>query len=44
MRAELYYGNKKECVYTGYAGNMFGVEHSKVVEEGLSFVNRHILL
>lgn len=38
MRTELYYGNKKECIYNGYAGNMVGVEHDKVIEEGLYFV------
>ena len=38
MKTELYYGNKKECIYAGCAGNMFAVEHDKVVEEGLYFV------
>ena len=38
MKPELYYGNKKECIYTGYAGNMLGVDHDKIIEEGLYFV------
>jgi len=38
MNTKLYYGNKKEVTYTGFAGNIFGVPHDKVIEEGLYFV------
>lgn len=36
--AELYCGNKYECIYAGYMGNVFGAQHDKVVEEGVYFV------
>jgi len=38
MNAEIYYGNLKECIYAGCAGNFFGVEHDRVIQEGLYFV------
>lgn len=28
----------KKCIYVGYAGNMFWVEHDKVIEEGVYLV------
>lgn len=38
MKTELYYGNKKECIYAGYAGIIFGVERDRIIEEGLYFI------
>ena len=38
MSVEIYFGNLKECTYTGCAGNFFGVEHDRVIQEGLYFV------
>jgi len=38
MKNELYYGNKKECIYAGYVGNIFGVERNRIIEEGLYFI------
>lgn len=38
MDTEIYFGNLKECTYVGCAGNIFGVEHNKIIKEGLYFV------
>jgi len=38
MSAEIYFGNLKECTYAGCAGNLFGVEHDKIIQEGLYFI------
>ena len=38
MSVEIYFGNLKECTYAGCAGNFFGVEHDRVIQEGLYFV------
>ena len=38
MSVEIYFGNLKECTYAGCAGNFFGVEHDRVIKEGLYFV------
>lgn len=38
MKVDIYYGNLKECIYTGHVGNFFGADHDKVVEEGIYFV------
>ena len=38
MSAEIYFGNLKECVYAGCFGNFFGVEHDRVIQEGLYFI------
>ena len=38
MSVEIYFGNLKECIYAGCAGNFFGVEHDRVIQEGLYFI------
>lgn len=38
MKTEIYYGNLKKCIYTGYAGNLLGVDRDEIVEEGVFFV------
>ena len=38
MSVEIYFGNLKECSYAGCAGNFFGVEHDRVIQEGLYFI------
>ena len=38
MSVEIYFGNLKECTYAGCAGNFFGAEHDKVIQEGLYFI------
>ena len=38
MSIEIYFGNLKECTYAGCAGNFFGVEHDRVIQEGLYFI------
>ena len=38
MIAEIYFGNLKECTYAGCAGNFFGAEHDRVIQEGLYFI------
>ena len=38
MSVEIYFGNLRECTYAGCAGNFFGVEHDRVIAEGLYFV------
>ena len=38
MSVEIYFGNLKECTYAGCAGNFFGVEHDRVIQEGLCFI------
>lgn len=38
MKTEIYYGNLKKCIYTGYAGNLLGVGRDEIVEEGIFFV------
>lgn len=38
MKTEIYYGDLKECIYNGYAGNMFGVDHDKIIEKGIFFI------
>ena len=38
MSVEIYFGNLRECTYAGCAGNFFGVDHDRVIAEGLYFV------
>lgn len=38
MKPEIYYGDLKECIYAGYAGNIFGLEHDRIIEEGVYFI------
>ena len=38
MGTEIYFGNLKECTYAGCAGNLFAVEHDRVIQEGLYFI------
>ena len=38
MKVEIYFGNLKKCTYAGCAGNFFGAEHDRVIQEGLYFV------
>lgn len=38
MFKEIYVGNIKECLYSGYAGNIFGIEHEKIIEQGVCLV------
>jgi len=38
MNLDIYYGCINECTYAGMAGNMFGVPHYKVIEEGVYFI------
>ena len=38
MSVEIYFGNLKEFTYAGCAGNFFGVEHDRVIQEGLYFI------
>lgn len=48
MNTEIYFGNLKECTYAGYVGNLFGVEHDKLLKEGCYFVkveeNKYVLV
>ena len=35
MKPEIYFGNLKECIYAGYTGNFFGVDHDRILEKGI---------
>ena len=37
MNSRIYYGELRKCIYAGMAGNMFGVPHYEIVEEGVYF-------
>lgn len=38
MKDRLYRGNLKKCVYNGYAGNIFSVDHIAIIEEGVYLI------
>lgn len=38
MKNKLYYGNLKECIYTGFVGNIFGAEHDTIIEKGIYLI------
>lgn len=48
MEVELYYGNLKKVIYNGYAGNIFGIQHIEIAEEGVYLIkikdNKYIRL